>query len=199
MIHYLQGEFIQKNPAFVVMETNGIGYMVNISLHTYTTIQDAKHGRLYIYHYLREDGTAHIPVLYGFADEQEKHLFVLLLSVNGVGANTARMILSSMNPAELEHAIFSENDVLIQKIKGVGPKTAKKIVLDLKDKITKNASTGIARQTGLHNTVQAEALSALAMLGFSRQSAEKAIALAMKSNNTISSVEELVKTALKNL
>lgn len=199
MISFIKGEFVLKNPAYVIIENNGIGYQVNISLHTYSQIQNETRGRLYIYDSLRQDGTAYIPTLYGFADEQEKTLFILLISVNGVGANTARMILSSMAPKELEQAIFSENDSAIQKIKGVGPKTAKKIVLDLKDKIGKVTGSDITPHFGQHNTVQGEALSALAMLGFSRQSAEKAIALALKTNNTISSVEELVKTALKNL
>lgn len=199
MISYIKGEFIVKNPAYVVLENNGIGYQVNISLNTYSKIQDQTKGLLYTYYYFKEDGTSHVPVLYGFADEQEKSLFIMLISVNGVGANTARMILSSMNPKELEQAILAENDLLIQKIKGVGPKTAKKIVIELKDKIGKISSTDTIPGFKQHNTVQGEALSALAMLGFSRQSAEKAIALALKTNNSISSVEELVKTALKNL
>ncbi|MBC8048002.1 MAG: Holliday junction branch migration protein RuvA [Fimbriimonadaceae bacterium] len=199
MISYIKGEFIIKNPAYVVIENNGIGYQINISLNTYSRIQNEKNGLLYTYYYLREDGTAHIPVLYGFADEAEKSLFTLLISVNGVGANTARVILSSISVKDLEQAILTDNDILIQKIKGVGPKTAKKIVLELKDKIGKIIQPGDSANFRQHNTVQGEALSALAMLGFSRQSAEKAIALAVKSNNNISSVEELVKTALKNL
>lgn len=198
MISYLKGIYKIKNPAFVILENNGIGYQINISLNTYSKIQHINEGLLYTYYYFKEDGTAHIPVLYGFADEAEKNLFTLLISVNGVGANTARMMLSSITPAELEQAIFSENDQLIQRIKGVGPKTAKKIVIELKDKIGKISSTDNS-QNKLHNTVHTEALSALAMLGFSRQAAEKAIALAVKNNNNPGSVEELVKAALKNL
>lgn len=199
MISYIKGEFTVKNPAYVILENNGIGYQINISLNTYSSIQHEKSGKLFTYYYFREDGTAHVPVLYGFAEESERNLFTLLISVNGVGANTARMMLSSITPQELEQAIFAENDTLIQKIKGVGPKTAKKIVIELKDKIGKIAAVNDIPGFRQHNTVQGEALSALSMLGFSRQSAEKAIALAVKSNSDISSVEELVKTALKNL
>lgn len=199
MIAYIKGKIIAKNPASVVLDVNGIGYMINITLHTYTAISEKDICLLYCYHYYREDGQSMIPVLYGFSEESERNMFIHLLSVNGVGANTARMMLSSMSVSELEQAILIENDKLIQSIKGVGPKTAKKIVIELKDKIGKSASPIPASFTSSHNTYKEEALSALAMLGFNRQAAEKAIALALQSNSGIGSSEELVKTALKNL
>lgn len=199
MIAYLKGNIVAKNPASVILDVNGIGYLINITLHTYTSIQDKSACLLYCYHYYREDGQSMIPVIYGFAEEQERNMFTNLILVNGVGANTARMMLSSMSVAELEQAILIENDKLIQSIKGVGPKTAKKIVIELKDKIGKTSSATFTSFTAANNTYKDEALSALAMLGFNRQSAEKAIALALQSNSKISSSEELVKTALKNL
>ncbi|MFN3939441.1 MAG: Holliday junction branch migration protein RuvA [Chitinophagales bacterium] len=199
MIAYLKGNIIARNPASVILDVNGIGYLINITLHTYTLIQNKNECLLYCYHYYREDGQSMIPVIYGFAEEQERNMFTHLLSVNGVGANTARMMLSSMSVAELEQAILIENDKLIQSIKGVGPKTAKKIVIELKDKIGKTTSGSFTTVSAANNTYRDEALSALAMLGFNRQSAEKAIALALQSNSKISSSEELVKTALKNL
>lgn len=199
MIAYLKGKIISKNPASVILEVNDVGYFINISLHTYTAIAEKKTCLLYCYHYLKEDGQSRIPVLYGFSEEAERNMFTHLLSVNGVGANTARMMLSSMSVSELEQAILIENDKLIQSIKGVGPKTAKKIVIELKDKIGKSSIPISGTFSASHNTHRDEALSALAMLGFNRQAAEKAIALALQSNSSIGSSEELVKTALKNL
>ncbi len=199
MITYLKGKIIAKNPASVVLEVNDIGYFINISLQTYTALADKESCMLHCYHYLRVDGQSSIPVLYGFSEEGERNMFIHLISVNGVGANTARMMLSSLSVAELEQAILVENDKLIQKIKGVGPKTAKKIVIELKDKIGKSATPVPGTFSTSHNTIREEAFSALAMLGFNRQAAEKAIALALQSNSNIGSSEELVKTALKNL
>ena len=179
----------------MVVECNGVGYQVHISLATYSKIQGMEKGRIHTYMVVREDAQ----LLFGFADETEKNMFVNLLSVQGVGPNTARMILSSMNVDELEQAILSENDPLIQKIKGVGPKTAKRIVIDLKDKVVKG-STGTENSFGVsHNTIKEEALIALAMLGFSRQQGEKAIAAALKNSPNPVDVENLIKLALKNL
>ena len=195
MIAYLNGEFKVKNPAYFIVECNGVGYQVNISLNTFSKLQTMDKGRIHTYLHVREDAQ----ILYGFADESEKNLFISLISVQGVGTNTARMILSSMSPADLEDAIRTENDVLIQRIKGVGPKTAKRLVIDLKDKIGKG-SGGTENSFGFgHNTMKEEALSALAMLGFTRQQGEKAIGSAMKLNPTPANVESLIKLALKNL
>ncbi|HNE45706.1 MAG TPA: Holliday junction branch migration protein RuvA [Chitinophagales bacterium] len=195
MIAYLSGQFTVKNPAYMVVECNGVGYQVHISLATYSKIQGMEKGRIHTYMVVREDAQ----LLFGFADETEKNMFVNLLSVQGVGPNTARMILSSMNVDELEQAILSENDPLIQKIKGVGPKTAKRIVIDLKDKVVKGLP-GTENSFGAsHNTIKEEALIALAMLGFSRQQGEKAIAAALKNSPNPVDVENLIKLALKNL
>ncbi|MBK9454207.1 MAG: Holliday junction branch migration protein RuvA [Chitinophagales bacterium] len=195
MIAYLNGEFKVKNPAYFIVECNGVGYQVNISLNTFSKLQTLDKGKIHTYLHIREDAQ----ILYGFADESEKNLFISLISVQGVGTNTARMILSSMSPADLEEAIRTENDVLIQRIKGVGPKTAKRLVIDLKDKIGKGAGATENSFGFGHNTMKEEALSALAMLGFTRQQGEKAIGSAMKLNPTPTNVESLIKLALKNL
>ena len=165
MIAYLNGEFKVKNPAYFIVECNGVGYQVNISLNTFSKLQTLDKGKIHTYLHIREDAQ----ILYGFAHESEKNLFISLISVQGVGTNTARMILSSMSPADLEEAIRTENDVLIQRIKGVGPKTAKRLVIDLKDKIGKGAGATENSFGFGHNTMKEEALSALAMLGFTRQ------------------------------
>ena len=195
MIAYLNGEFKVKNPAYFIVECNGVGYQVNISLNTFSKLQTLDKGKIHTYLHIREDAQ----ILYGFVDESEKNLFISLISVQGVGTNTARMILSSMSPADLEEAIRTENDVLIQRIKGVGPKTAKRLVIDLKDKIGKGAGATENSFGFGHNTMKEEALSALAMLGFTRQQGEKAIGSAMKLNPTPTNVESLIKLALKNL
>ncbi len=195
MIAYLSGTFTQKNPAFVVVECNGVGYQVHISLHTYSRIQSLEKGKIHTYMVVRED--AHI--LFGFADEAEKNMFILLIGVQGVGPNTARMILSSMNVAELEQAVIAENDALIQRIKGVGPKTAKRIVIDLKDKVGKGLAPAENVFGVTHNSLKEEALSALAMLGFTRQQGEKAVNSALKTDPDPKDVESLIKLALKNL
>jgi holliday junction DNA helicase RuvA len=199
MIEYIKGQLVEKNPAFVLLETNGIGYQLQISVHTFSALPDAGECRLYCYAYLKEDGQSMIPVLYGFSTAREKNMFIHLISVSGVGANTARMMLSSMTVDDLTHAIYTENDTLIQKIKGVGPKTAKKIVIELKDRLGKITSVEVKSFGGVNNTAIDEALSALAVLGISRQAADKALQAAMKENKELHSVEELVKSALKKL
>ncbi len=195
MIAYLIGEFTVKNPAYIIVECNGVGYQVNISLNTFSKVQTLAKGKLHTYLHVREDAQ----ILYGFADEQEKNLFIHLLSVQGVGPNTARMILSSMTAADLEDAILRENDKLLQSIKGVGPKMAKRLLIDLKDKIGKTVVSTENSFSGGHNTIREEALSALAMLGFNRLQGEKAVAAVFKSNPEVSDVETLIKSALKNL
>lgn len=195
MIAYLTGEFKVKNPAYIIVECNGVGYQVHISLNTYSRLSTLEKGKIHTYLHVREDAQ----ILYGFADEHEKNLFILLLSVQGIGPNTARMMLSSMSAADIEEAILTENDKLIQSIKGVGPKTAKRLVIDLKDKVGKSGMITGNSFGAAHNTIKEEALSALAMLGFSRQQGEKAIGAAIKANSAINDVETLIKSALKNL
>lgn len=200
MITYIKGILVEKNPAYAVVEANGIGYLLQISVHTYSQLPEKGNCALYCYAYLREDGQSMIPVLYGFAGTNERELFIHLISVSGVGANTARMMLSSMEPDTLVAAIYAEDDASIQKIKGVGPKTAKKIVIELKDRLGKQPAGASKIIASSSNTVRNEALSALAVLGVNQKAAEKAIQSALKENNNYSeSVEELVKAALKNL
>jgi Holliday junction DNA helicase RuvA len=195
MIAYLKGEFTKKTPTYMIVDCGGVGYQLHISLTTFARIQNQERGLMHTYLHVREDAQ----ILYGFADEAEKNLFIHLISVQGVGPNTARMILSSMNVKDLEEAIASENDRIIQTIKGVGPKTAKRIVIDLKDKVSGTVNPEGVPFPIAHNTVRDEALSALAMLGFSRQQCEKAIGTALKSDPSVTNVEQLVKLALKNL
>lgn len=193
MIDYITGRVTELNPAFTVVECNGIGYSINISLNTYAVLEQADSCRILIHEAIRED--AHI--LYGFADAEERDLFRHLISVSGVGAGTARMVLSSMRPADLRQAI-TEGDVnIIKAVKGIGLKTAQRIIVDLKDKIGKHTGSGeiIAFSD---NTAREEALSALVMLGFARSSAGKAVDNLMKEDKSLP-VEEIVRRALKLL
>jgi len=193
MYEFLQGVLTEKNPTYVVLENNGIGYLVNISLNTFSKIKDLQNTKLFTHFYVRED--AHI--LYGFADEVERELFRFLLSVSGVGASTARLILSSLTTEEVHTAITQEQSSVLQSVKGVGGKTAQRIVIDLKDKLVK---AGIEpEKVGItHNTLKDEALSGLLILGFNKSSAEKAINKILQKDS-ITHVEGLIKEALKIL
>ncbi len=194
MYAYISGKLTHKSPTLVVLENQGIGYELHISLHTYSTIQSAQDCLLHTYLHVKED--AH--TLYGFAEPQEKELFIHLIGVSGIGPNTARMILSSMAPGELVAAIRTENEVAITRIKGVGPKSAKRLILELKDKLGKTAiADTLPIASG--NSAREEALSALVMLGFARPAAEKALVKAIQTTPDANSVEALVKISLKNL
>ncbi len=196
MITYIQGKLTFKSPAYVIIETNGIGYHVNVSLNTYAVIQDQESFKLLTYLHVKED--AH--TLYGFADEIEKVLFSQLISVAGVGPNTARMVLSSLPPEEIRQAIIQENVAVIQSIKGIGPKSAKRLILELKDKVMKSGDDTSTKPTSAHNTLKDEALSALVMLGFSKSAAEKSISKVVQSSPSEDiTVEGLIKLALKNI
>ena len=193
MIAFLKGKLVQKEPTFVIIEVNGVGYQVNISLNTFSEIKDREDVRLSTYLQVRED--AHI--LYGFSNEAEKAMFQNLLSVNGVGPGTAMVVLSYLPPAELKSAIIREDASALQAVKGIGGKTAQRIILELKDKLRKEPDESNIPGFS-HNTVRQEALSALVTLGIGRAAAEKSIdAVLKKSGNTLS-LEELVKQALKN-
>lgn len=195
MIAYIEGSLVEKNPAYVVLDCNGLGYFVHIPLFTYSRIPDSGKIRLHTHLQIRED--AH--VLYGFHTKDELNVFRHLLSVSGVGATTALMILSAMSPEETRQAVVGSNTSLLQSIKGIGAKTAQRIVVDLKDKFEKEGV--ISENFGpLNNTIKEEALSALVMLGFARNTASKALDQILKSapSGTMS-VEELIKIALKNL
>lgn len=193
MIDYITGRVTELNPAYAVVECNGIGYSINISLNTYAVLERADSCKILIHESIRED--AHI--LYGFADADERDLFRHLISVSGVGAGTARMVLSSMKPSDLRQAI-TEGDVnIIKAVKGIGLKTAQRIIVDLKDKTGKHTGSGeiIAFSD---NTAREEALSALVMLGFARNSAGKAVDSLLKEEKSLP-VEEIVRRALKLL
>ncbi len=194
MYAYISGKLTHKSPTLVVLENQGIGYELHISLHTYSSIQTAQDCLLHTYLHVKED--AH--TLYGFAEPQEKELFIQLISVSGIGPNTARMILSSLAPGELVAAIRTENEVAITRIKGVGPKSAKRLILELKDKLGKTAITDTL-PIASGNSAREEALSALVMLGFARPAAEKALLKAIQTTPDANSVEALVKISLKNL
>lgn len=194
MFEYIDGKLTFKCPTYIVVETGGIGYHINISLNTYSSLGDAERCKVYTWLHIKED--AH--TLYGFADEGERRLFLHLISVSGIGPNTGRMMLSSITPAEIQTAIVKGDLPLIQRIKGIGAKTAQRLVLELQDKLKKEG-TGSLIAAPLNNTVREEALSALLMLGFTRQPAEKAIDNAVKNGGMDLTVEEMIKIALKNL
>ncbi|MCZ4224411.1 Holliday junction branch migration protein RuvA [Pedobacter rhodius] len=194
MYAYIDGKLTFKNPAYVVVEAGGIGYHINISLNTYSSLGDAERCKLYTWLHVKED--AH--TLYGFADEGERRLFLHLISVSGIGPNTGRMILSSITPVEIQTAIVKADYPLIQRIKGLGLKTAQRLVLELQDKLKKEGADSLIYMPQ-HNTVKDEALSALVMLGFAKQTAEKTIDQILKVTEGTLSVEQLIKQALKNL
>lgn len=193
MIAHIQGRLVEKTPTDVVIECNGVGYHINISLHTFSLIPEGENLKLFTFLQVRED--AH--TLYGFIEKQERELFKLLISVSGVGANTARTMLSSLQPQQIIQAIASEDVALIQGVKGIGAKTAQRVFLDLKDKVIKIYKVDDVSQV-LNNTNKEEALSALEVLGFNRKLAEKVVDKILKESPN-ASVEELIKLALKNL
>jgi Holliday junction DNA helicase RuvA len=191
MIAYLSGKFSYKNPAVVYVDVQGVGYEVNISLNTYSHIQKLNEGKLYTYLQIKED--AH--TLYGFFDTMEKEMFVMLISVSGVGAATARMMLSNMKPDEISKAIAQNNARLLESVKGIGRKTAERLVLELKDKITKLPSVSSLEAVG-GNTLEQDALNALVALGIARPVAEQSIKKIVISSPA-NTLEELIKKALK--
>ncbi|MCW5906609.1 MAG: Holliday junction branch migration protein RuvA [Chitinophagales bacterium] len=198
MIAYLSGKLTFKSPTHVFVETGGIGYMVKISLNTYTAVQDLQNCVLHTSLVVKNDGQNLAGFdLYGFFEESEKELFEKLISVSGVGAATARMMLSSFKPEEIKQAILTENETLIQSIKGIGPKSAKRIILELKDKVGK-AAAGQILPVAANNTIKEEALFALVALGFNKQAADKALLKTMQDRSDWT-VEALIKAALKYL
>jgi len=193
MITHLKGRLVEKNPTDVVIDCNGIGYLVHISLHTYSQIPDQENISLYTYLQVKEDAQN----LFGFSSKMERELFKLLLSVSGVGASTARTMLSSLSPDQIKEAIANADVALIQSVKGIGAKTAQRIILDLKDKVIKVYGIDeVSAQKG--NTNQDEALSALEVLGFNKKQAEKVVQRIV-SQDPNAPVEQIIKEALKNL
>jgi len=193
MIAHIQGRLVEKTPTEVVIDCNGVGYHINISLHTFSLIPDAENLKLYTFLQVKEDSHS----LFGFVEKQERELFKLLLSVSGVGASTARTMLSSLAPAQIIQAIASNDVATIQSMKGIGAKTAQRIILDLKEKVLKvyNLDEVSLLES---NTNKDEALSALEVLGFARKTAEKVIDKIIRDIPN-ASVENLIKQALKNL
>jgi len=195
MITYLNGKLVEKNPSYLVIEVGGVGYFVHISLQTYSAIGSNENCKIFTYLSIKEDSST----LFGFANKKERELFVQLISVSGVGTNTARMMLSSMSSQEIVNAIAQGNVDTLVTIKGIGSKTAQRIILDLKDKILKTSDINIDNIGGLNNTMLNEALSALTVLGFDKKKAEKKIQTILIKNPDITDVSTLIKITLKSL
>ena len=192
MVAYLTGKFAYKNPTVVYIEANGVGYEVNISLNTYTQIQNLSEGKLFTHLQIKEDSHT----LYGFFDIAEKEMFLMLISVSGVGAATARMMLSNMLPAEISKAIMQGNSKLLESVKGIGKKTAERLVLELKDKVSKQPSEGIVNFSK-GNSLQQDALNALVALGISKSVAEYSVNKILSENPSENQLEQIIKKALK--
>jgi holliday junction DNA helicase RuvA len=193
MYDFIRGIFIECNPAHVVIEAGGVGYFVNISLNSYSKLNRKKDGLVYIHQVIRED--AH--VLYGFAEKSERDLFRNLISVNGVGSSTAIMMLSSLTPDEITVAVTTENVAVLKAVKGIGIKTAQRIIIDLKDKLGKLYETDQIFLSP-NNTILNESLSALVMLGFVKRDAEKVVSKILQEQPQ-TTVEGVIKQALKRL
>ena len=194
MYSYIEGKITEINPAYVIIETGGIGYMINISLNTFSHIKDKEICRILTHFVVREDAMT----LYGFAREEERELFRHLISVSGVGANTARMILSSLTSNEIIEAITTNNVSVLQSVKGIGAKSAQRIIVDLKDKLSKDKNITEIFETS-YNTLKEEALSGLLILGFTKNAAVKALDKILKTKSSPFTVEQLIKDALKIL
>lgn len=196
MIAYLSGKLVYKDPTYVIIDVNGIGYHVKISLQTFTEIKEEERIKLLTFLHIKED--AH--TLFGFKKEDEKRLFLLLISINGVGPSTGLMILSSLSSAEIEQAILAGDVATIQHVKGIGAKTAQRIILELKDKVGKGGSDASSATLGFlksSNKIREEALQALVTLGFPKAAAEKNIATVLKKTTGEISLEDLIKASLK--
>ncbi|MAB47029.1 MULTISPECIES: Holliday junction branch migration protein RuvA [Flavobacteriaceae] len=193
MITHLEGKLVEKNPTDVVIDCNGVGYFVNISLHTFSQIPDRENLKLYTYLQVREDAHS----LYGFSSKAEREIFKLLISVSGIGTNTARTMLSSLTPEQVKEGIAGGDVALIQSVKGIGAKTAQRVIIDLKDKVLK--VYGIDELSLIpNNTNKDEALSALDVLGFNKKQSEKVVDKILQAQPD-ALVEQIIKEALKNL
>jgi len=193
MIDYIKGNISQLTPTFVTLETSGVGYFINISLTTFSKLENKSEIKILIHEIIREDTHQ----LFGFFDAVERDIFRHLISVSGVGANTARMMLSSLNPAEIEQAIIGSDVNILKSVKGIGLKTAQRIIVDLKEKLGKHAGSGEIFAFS-DNTNREEALSALVMLGFAKNAVSKVLDKIVREQKNLT-VEEMIKRALKNL
>lgn len=197
MYEFITGNIAEVAPAYAIIETGGIGYFVNISLTTYSAIEKEEQVKLFLHHIVREDAE----ILYGFASKQERDLFRLLISVSGVGGNTARMIQSTYSPSELRNIIATGNAVLLKNVKGLGLKTAQKIIVDLSGKmldLPSQSAASNALTATQHSEVYDEALAALVMLGFTKNATEKVLQKIFKNDSSLT-VEEAIRSALKQL
>jgi len=194
MYEYIEGALKEKNPTYCVIETSGIGYFIHITLTTYAQLENHTHAKLFLHQVIRED--AHL--LFGFSSRSEREMFRLLLSVSGIGANTARMMLSSLSADDIRQSILVGNATLLQGIKGIGAKTAQRIILDLRDKISKDKTAAGDLFPFKDNRLKDEALSALVILGFNKGEADKVISRIMVAERNLT-LEELIKKALKQL
>ncbi|HNX56732.1 MAG TPA: Holliday junction branch migration protein RuvA [Prolixibacteraceae bacterium] len=193
MLEYIKGTIVSLKPSHIILESNSVGYFINVSLNTYTQLNGKESTKIFVHEVIRED--AHL--LYGFATESERELFRLLVSVNGIGSNTAIMMFSSLSPDEISNAILNENVNLLKSIKGIGVKTAQRVIIDLKDKIGKSP-IGEQIVAPTDNTIRIEALSALVMLGFAKKPVEKELDKILAAQPNLS-VENVIKLALKSL
>jgi Holliday junction DNA helicase RuvA len=194
VIAFLRGKFAVKNPAQIIVDVNGVGYECQVSLNTYSAISSQDSGQLFTYVHITENNQT----LYGFADLSEKELFTQLISVSGVGAATARMMLSGMKPDEIVKAIVQSNARLLESIKGIGRKTAERLCLELKEKLSKNLNDAILTSS-VSNKVENDALNALISLGIPKPNAEKALKNVITANGSDIPLEDLIKKALKNI
>jgi len=193
MITHLKGKLVEKNPTYVIVECNGVGYFLNISLHTFSQVRDEENVQLFTHLQVKEDSHT----LFGFVEKTEREIFRLLISVSGIGSSTARTMLSSLSPIQVRDAIANGNVSTIQAIKGIGTKTAQRVILDLKDKVLKVYDMGEVSDSS-KNTNREEALSALEVLGFVRKQSEKVVDKVLAEDPS-RSVEDIIKQALKNL
>lgn len=196
MYDFLEGNIVEINPTYAVLAAGGVGYYINISLHTFSQIKDSKSYKLYTSFQVRDDGH----YLYGFSDKLERELFVQLISVSGIGPSTGRIMLSSLNPEEISEAIITGDVNTLKRIKGIGPKSAQRIILELQDKLKKQSqdSSSVLIKKRFDSVSSEEAISALIMLGFQKNSVEKVIQALVKENPE-ATVENLIKTALNKL
>ena len=196
MIYHIEGKLVEKTPTYAVVDAGGVGYVMQISLNTFSKIGDSEKCKLFTEQlYVRDD----MPRFYGFADIAERNLFRLLVSVSGVGGTSALLMLSSLSASEIQTAIVTANVAVIKSVKGIGEKTAQRVILELKDKMGKSEITAADIFAGSNNTLKEEALSALVMLGFNKAAADKTLDKIIRTEGTGQTVEQLIKSALKNL
>ncbi len=195
MISYIKGPITFKSPTYIVVETGGVGYRINISLNTYTSIEKAEQVKILTHFHVKEDSQT----LYGFAEAAERNLFRHLISVSGIGPSTAQTLLSSMTPEEARAAIIGENVAAFKTVKGIGPKTAKRVILDLKDKLIKDGGDMPTVITASGNTLREEALSALLALQVNKVQAQKVLTKILKEQPDLKKVEDLIRLALRQL